>query len=327
MDDRLIRKIFSEIVASYSLAKLFNDIIFIKHFSSIDLLEFDFKYQNYLKYARERGLATQDERLELLKRDNLWDNGKENLVKELKDHLSSLYESKRNFHSLRDINASNEQIKLSEDKLNELLTDKYNLIGECAENYARRKTDLDQVFGSFYKDSKLTQLIFPEKDEDVLNDDDLNTLIITYNEHLSELDDKNLRYVSVASDFQMMFSMSENLYYFYGVPISKLTHYQVRLANFGAHFKSILQSGQRPPLDIMNNPDAIEDWYYARTNLGKIIEKNEEEGKNVSIVGMSKKELEYLGYDVGSGRKSLKKAARDNGGELSREQMMELGLL
>lgn len=327
LDERLIRKVFSEIVAGYSLATLFGDIVYIKHFSSIDLLEFDYKYQRYLTHARDRGLPTEPERLELLKRDGLWDDKKEELIKTIRDNLQSAVETKRNYHSLRDIEAVNEQIKDGEQELTKVLTEKYNLIGECAENYARRKIDIEQIFASFYKDGKLSSPMFSKEDTETLEDEKLDELILTYNLNNANLDEKVIRKVSVSSDFQTMYAMSDNLFYFFGIPISKLSHFQVKLAAYGNYFKTILTGDKRPPADILNDPDALEDWYFARTNVQKIIDKNTDDGKGVSLVGMSRKELEYLGIETEQPRKSLKKAAQESGGELTKEQMMGLGFL
>ncbi len=329
MDERAIRKIFSEITAGYSLSKLNNDTIFIKHFSSIDLLEFDFAYQNYLKYYKTRGIPTEEERISLLKRDELWNDGKEKSIKELKDYVSNLHDDKKNYHTIKDITFCNQRIKESSDKLHELLIDKYTLIGDCAENIARRKTDLEQVFGSFYKDKKFENLVFGKDVQKDILDSEIESLIQVYNAYNSELSDENIRKVCVSSEFQIMFSLTENLYHFFGRAIAGLTHFQLKLVNIGTYFKSILNSGQKVPNDIQGNPEAIEDWFFARTNLQKLIEKNESESGVVSIVGMSKKELEYLGVDVGGGgsKKSMKQAATEGGGEISMDEMIKLGRL
>ncbi len=322
-DERVLRKIYSEIIASYSLSIFQNNIVYIKHFSPIDLLEFDFKYQQKYGQLLADGIVSEKEKIELLIRDGLWDAKKEEKIAELRSTISHLYNTKRNHYAPREIQAYNEQIKINQGFLIELLMQRANLIGGCAENMARRTLDTEQIVASFYKDGQLKNKMFDSVED--LSDEALESLFGIYEQFGKNTSDSSLKKISVSDDFQSTYGLTDNLYYFYGKPVSQLTSYQVRLAQYGGYFKAILNSDPRPPDEIKKDPVALEDWFFARTNIQKIMDKDENEGKNTSFFGMTKKELAFLGVEVESANtNSLSKLADENG-EVTMDKLKKYG--
>lgn len=300
-DERLVRKTYSEIVAGYTVSKHLSKYIFIKHFSSVDLLEFDYKYDLALKEAIERGIPTESEKIKLLCRDSLWSQQKEKEIANLKEMITLLSFNKSKHYSPRDIKSFNDQLRSTEKDLIQLLSERAYQVGATAEIFARKKVDTEQVFHSFFHDPELKNRVFSDADHDDLDNDEINRILHLYEVALQSISHKNLRLAALSSDFQSMFSLSNNLYEFYGKPISKLTNSQVELARYGGYYKAILSDEVKPPQEVLNDPDDLEDWYNARRNIQEIIEKNnvnEQDGKTISIMGVSKKDLTFYGIST-----------------------------
>jgi hypothetical protein len=322
-DERILRKIYGEIVAGYSLADYFEGLVYIKHANPLNLLEFDFKYQKKYEQLLKDGIVSEKEKTDLLIRDGIWDSKKEEKITDLRATIQQLYNTKRNHYAPREIQSYNEQIKTNEGFLIELLTEKMSLIGSCAETISRRVLDTEQIVASFYKDDKLQQPMFGAVDD--IQDETLDLLFEIYEQFCKNVSDLSIRRISVTEDFQSMFGMAENLFYFYGKAVSQLTSHQVKLAQYGGYYKAILFGDPRPPDEIRHDPVALEDWFFARTNIQKIMDKDENEGKTTSFFGMSKKELSFLGVEVETASQNSLSKLADEKGEVTLDRLKKFG--
>lgn len=296
-DERLVRKTYSEIVAGHTVTKYNGDFVFIKHFSPIDLLEFDYKYEQILKDSIKKGIPTEEESIKSLCKNGLWDQTKEEDIKNTREMISMLYFNKRKHYAPQEINSFNNQIKENEDHLVDLLMDRNSKIGATAEIFSRKKVETQQIFYSFFHDPALTSPVFKEDDWENFYNEDAQSILEIYQNSLESVSHKMLRLAALSDDFQSMYSMSNSVFEFYGKPISKLTKSQIDLVRYGNYYKTILSEEFKPPQEILSDPDKLEDWYTGRANITELIEKNntEDDGKTISIVGVSKKDLNFYG--------------------------------
>jgi hypothetical protein len=325
VDERVLRKIYSEIIAGYSISVYDSRIVYIKHPSKITLLEFDFRYQQ--KYAQliADGIPSEKEKVHFLIRDKLWNPKNETRIAELRTAIEQLYTAKRNHYSPREITSYNEQIKVQQGFLLELLAERIRLIGNCAESMARRLIDTEEIVASFYKDTGLQEKMFKSVDD--IADEDLEKIFSIYEQFSKNTSDSSLRKVAVSQEFLSLYSLTDNLYYFYGKAISQLTNYQAKLAQYGGYYKTILFSDPKPPEEIRGDPEALEDWFFARTNIQKAMDKDEAEGKATSFFGMNRKELEFLGVEIDSGSSKQMDKLADENGEISYMDLKKHGYI
>lgn len=314
--DRIVRKVYGEIIAGYSFADFLGKTTYIKHFGVRDTLEYDYKYNTlYQKYLKG-GVLGEAEKLELIRREDLWPEKQEKRITEIRETITSIQNTKRNHFSLKEIDNCNKQIKQNYDWLLKLITEKAQIIGETAESMARRNMDAEQIVDSFYKDRELTVKWFDNIDD--LSESELNQAFQTYETFTQEVSDTLIKRVALSSEFQAGFSLCDNIYYFFGVPIAYLTSYQNRLLEYGNYYKSMFSSGRIPPEDARKDPDKLEDWFFARQNVEKIIAKDEGNGKQSSLFGVTTKELKYLGIEVDNSHlENVQKMLKASGGELS----------
>ena len=324
-NDRLIRKIYGEIIVGYSFAKFFGEIAYIKHLGVVDFLEFDYKYQELYKEYLNAGILSEEEKLKVLISDGLWEEKKEKRIAEIKQTISAIQITKRSHFSLKEIESCNAQIKQNHGWLIDLLGQKASLIGESAESMARRNIDSEQIVKSFYLDDKLEKRKFNSHDD--LSEKDISEAFRVYEMFNTDVSDMNIKRVSLSYDFQSAYSLTDNLYYFFGSPITKLTNNQNRVASYGNYYKHILSGDRQVPEELREDPEKLEDWYFARSNVEKIIQKDEANGKATSLFGVTSKELKYLGVEVDdSHNKGLRRLLAEKGGEVSLDDIKKAGL-
>lgn len=321
--DRLLRKIYGEIVAGYSFADFFGETIYIKHFGLRDNLEYDYKYHNLYESYLKKGVLSESEKLSTLIKEGIWPQSKESRLKDIRETINLLQTTKRSHYSLREIDHCNEQIKQNHQWYVEIASEKAVLIGESAESIARRNIDAQQIVGSFYADESLKKRKFP--DIDSMSEDELSASYAIYDVFMQSTNDYRIRQVSLTPDFLTSFALSDNLFYFYGCPISKLTTLQTKLAECGQYYKHILNSDRNPPEDVKRDPDKLEDWFFARNNIEKILAKNEESGRATSLADINAKELKYLGLEVDNSEVDrMRKILEENGGQLSGQDFKKM---
>lgn len=323
-----LRKVFSEICAGFSIYRLNNKTVYIKHFSVIDNLEIDYYYDTSYKEFISRGILTEQEKLDFLIKNGLWLSKDEELIKNTREVLRDLYQSKRKVYKLSDITFYSEEIRKNEEYLGGLLNKKYELIGDTAESEAQKKSDLLLIQKSFFSDQSLKTPLYSTDQFEYLSIHETNKLFDLYQTVNSDVSDNTIRKISVQRFFHDLFFLSENVKDFFGECISKLTHHQVKLLTYGHHFKNILQNANVPD-DILDSPDDIENWYYGKQSIENVINRQEQEGGVISLVGVSKKELERYGLDapVDHNEKIHKQVEMSTNKELTLEESIKLGLI
>ena len=127
--------------------------------------------------------------------------------------------------------------------------------------------------------------------------------------------------------FYAYFPFCDDTVGFFGVPVCKLTNYQLKLIVFTRVFKNILENSKFIPENIRKDPRALLDFGSMTEEAREKIEKQKEasgEGGGTSLVGATAEDYEYLGLEAPSQENSLSKAAAEKGGTLSMQDMMEL---
>lgn len=323
-EDRILRKSYSEIINGFSVNKYKSKNIYVKHFCSLDNLEVDYLYTENLNHAVSKGYPSESDRLDLLEKDGLWSLKMDSEIKSIRESINELFESKRKAFKLRDINFINSQIAKQQSILLDKISIKNKLIGPTAERFAKRSVDSYFVSKSFFKDRGLNNLLFSKEEFDELDSFELDELFSIYYDCVGNLEDDSIKKIALSHFFLNVFHLAENVYQFFGKPISSLTFYQVQLCAYGNFFKTILNSDPKPPEEITNNPEKLEDWYFGRRNAEEALQKvRDDTGDNgATLVGLTYEDRKFLGYDEPP-QKAIKKA-RENGGEISFEEIMKM---
>lgn len=323
-NDRFLRKIYAEIVAGFSIQKYKNQDIFIRHSSSVYNLEIDYIYTENFNSAVNKGYPNEKERLECLIKDNFWSKGKDNEIEVIKKQIYDTTAAKRKAFLLRDINNFNEQIRQQQEYLISLFIEKDKIIGNTAEKYAKRQSDAYFIYKSFFRDAELKNSLFSKEEFDDIDNLELNDLYELNYKVNTELDENNVKKIAVKDFFIQIYSLAEGIYEFFGKPICQLTYNQINLSAYGNFFKTILYGNPKPPNEIIDDPDKLEDWYYGRQNAEEMLSKvNKDKDGNSMLVGLTNKDREFLGLESNS-RTDMRERILKAGGMLTTEELYKL---
>lgn len=325
-----LRKTFAEICERYSLYKYNKNNIYIKHFAVKDDLGVDFYYSTKYNNLVEKGVFTEKDKLSYLIKNNLWDKKNEDKIKLTHETLVDLYKNKCKVYKFADIEYYKKEIKENEKYLNDLIVDRAILMGDTCESLARKSTDLLLIQQSFYKNKECTELLYSEEEFAELNSDRVDELFDLYNVCLNDVSEINIKKIVTQGFFNQVFYLSSSPTDFFGQCITQLSHYQIKLLTWAKYFASILQNNDIPE-SIKDNPEEIENWFNGKRNIEMVINNNADSEGNISLVGVSKKEMEFYGIDNPAGdaqqQKITKELAKSTTGELSLEQSIQLGLI
>lgn len=310
-----LKRIFNDILKGYSSinnSSLGN--FYIKHLNNLDLSNIDNSHNVYLEEAKKEGVPTQEEKLAYLISNSLWDKKDEEKIKEFKNLAARYEENKSNefLKSKRDI--WDKQLKDLNKDLNELNFKRAQLIGDTAESFAYRKSNILHIKESFYKTPDLNDKnkLFSDFEYEEMEEKEINNLFDIFVAYINDFNSENLKKISLSGFFRQMFNLTDNIYEFYGKPIIYLSLYQIDLVGWGQYFKHVLsEMKSKIPNNIMNDPDKIIEYVELNKNYDKINEGKQAESG--AIPGASRTDLEILGMKPEASDR-LNKKLKERGG-------------
>lgn len=326
MNQEELKLLYYDILNGHSFYEDDKVSFYIKHFCLKDLNIINKREIEIENKAKKLGLLDEETQLKNLIEKDSWSQEKENEINEIKDFIKTLKLTKSKLVISREIDQLSSEIKDNENKLNKILKERQEVLGTTLESYTNKKISEYYVYTSLYKDENLNNRFLNLKEFEELEYEELYELYAKYNIGLSKLIEKNIKKVSLSGFFLNSFYLcDDDPYVFFGKPIINLTFVQNELFSSAKYFKSILtNSTTRPPDDVMNDPDALIDWYEGSKNASTTITKaNDKETLGASLVGASSKDLKKIGLENEKGI-SLTEEAKKKGGSLSFQDFIKL---
>ena len=325
-----LRVIYADVLSGFTKVKDSKyGKAFIKHLDTVDAADMDMIRENHYREAKKKGLPTEKERLEYLDEQKEWTSQEENELEGLKSYVKQLEVNKSKLFLERERNSIINQIKEIEIDIRGKSARRMEFIGITSDSFSSKKANEHYIFQSLYKNSKCSESLLSKEEFDELTSKDIYSLVEIYNAHMQPCNATNLKRIALSGFFLNFFYLCEdNPFTFFGKPAVALTFYQAELFGHAKFFKHILQdSKNKPPHDIMDDPDAIIDWYESSKAADAAFDKVKDSGNvgGSSIVGAYKKEMTKLGaIDEGDRFIDLAAEAAKKGGSLSMEDMIKL---
>ena len=314
--DKELSKSYLDILNGYSKIKYIDRVLYIKHFGVFDESLITENYDLVFEHARNQGLPTEEERLEVLCEEGFWTKADERKIefkraeiKELETRLSKTIIKKQKEKILKNLADAKEEINKIERKRSEMLHD-------TCESFARSKSMNYSVWLSFYEDEALTKKAWSKEEFDSLDRGDLNELIALYNLKMQELSISNIKKISISGIFVNYFYLStESVSDFFGKKILDLTFFQTTLASYGRMFKNIQENNSDIPESVMNDPDALIDYAKSKNESKTHSAKVADSEGAYSKVGATKQDMIDAGVSSESA-KWLHELAKQKGSAL-----------
>lgn len=265
VNEQNLRKIYRDILLGYSEGLFDSKLAYIKHFNALDQGDVDVKYLELYKEA-SKVLETETDKLEELAKAGEWTTADENWIVNHRIYLENLYKTRDHPLNAQTRGETIKIIETAEKEVNDRLNKKSKLLGVTAESWAARRVNEFYIYLSLYSDSSLSNYLFTEDEYNNLDDNDLEKIVLFYNDIMVPMN-KAVKKIAISPSFQSSFSLCEdNISDFYGLPISRLTFYQVELAIYGRYFKNIL-SEPNIPFNVRNDPDLLINWHNGDKNI------------------------------------------------------------
>ena len=326
MNQEEYKLLYHDILNGYSFYTDDTSSFYIKHFGLQDLNVINTKKLAIEHKARKMGLLDEETQIKnLIEKDN-WSIAKEEEIKKITQFIKDLNYTKSKLILIRDIDQINIQIKENNKILNDILTEKQELLGTTLETYTNKKLNEYYVYCSLYKDTDLKQKLLTEQEFEQLEYKELYELYTKYTIGLVQLNDKNIKKIALSNFFLNSFYLCEDdPYIFFGKPIVNLTFIQTELFSCAKFFKNIISnSTTKPPENVLSDPEALIDWYEGSRNANKTVANTKKEDVlGSSVVGASNKDLKRMGIENKDGI-SLIKEAEKKGGSLSFQDLIKL---
>lgn len=287
---------FNEIIKGYSKKKFKGSSIFIKHLGVNEKAFFDFRYQEYCEYALSLGILSEEDSLKKAAEEGFWSQKEEDEISYLRKYIDRLILTKKNFIRKLEIDAISSQIDEERRKLAKKISDRKEIIGKTAEEYASNRSNDYVIYESLFKDENFKERVFSESEFEEMTYEDLVEYILFFNEYMHEFKEYNLQKIALLDFFHPYYLVLDQPMQFWGKPMVQLTDFQVRVTIYGKIFKNIFETTENIPDEIKQDPDKLfeyTDKSKAKKNFeGK--QKNKDKASGEAVFGATKEEMREM---------------------------------
>jgi len=295
-DEKLLRKVFSDIKNGYSEVGSEDKISYVKHFGSDDQEKLESKYEFIYEKAKSNGLPTEKEAFELLKEQDLWTDEDESEYATNQKYIEGLQDTKKSLIIPSQINQVDKDLSEARKKQEVKEKERQELLSETCESYARNKSNDYSIYLSYFSDKECTKNLFSTEEYEELTKQELTDWFLRYIKATEHLSIENIKYLAISTSFSMYYNLlgSKQLYRFFDKPIYDYSYYQLNLLNYAKVLNSILENVEKIPEAIKKHPDDLIDYAEAKSKNKDIVEKSRDK-QGFSVVGASKDDMGEMG--------------------------------
>ena len=295
-DEKLLRKVFSDIKNSHSEVRLDNKVVYVKHFGSDDQGELECKYDAIYEKAKSNGLPTEKEAFDLLREQDLWTDEDESEYATNQKYIDGLEDTKKTLIIPSQINQVDEDLKEAREKQEAKEKQRQELLSETCESYARNKSNDYSIYLSYFSDKECVKNLFSIEEYEELSKQELTDWFLKYVKATEHLSIENIKYLAISTSFSMYYNLlgGKQLYRFFNKPIYDYSFYQLNLLNYAKVLNSILENVEKIPEAIKRHPDDLIAYAEAKSKNKDIVEKSQNK-QGFSVVGASKEDMGEMG--------------------------------
>ena len=317
--------IVGEIFDGYTEFYFKGEPVYLKHFSIRDQRYIHKYYNRYKNLAINKGISTEEQALNNIKKDGLWSNDDDDKISFCELELDSLRDNLLNAYLPSQKKSLQETLDEKQKELNILKIKRKEVIGTTAEDFASSRSNEEFIRYILFKDQDLKKHLFTEEEFGELDDKDITSLVKQNSNCSSRLGEELIQESVLRDFFNMYLSQTEDVSSFYGKPIIHLSVYQLKLALYARVFYNIFQYNDDIPNGIKKDPSALLRFAESKRNgqgnktLSKI--RNQDSGAT-AVFGATKEDLSYV--DSQAKQINLNDEVKKKGGRLNMDDMIKL---
>ena len=160
------RRLYKDILKGYSYVPYHK--LYIKHFKETDIGEISELKESITLQAKEKGLLSEEDKIQLLIDGDLWTIEKQQEIQSLSEQISNHQQAKSKLFIKSQLAAVQRQIDSKSEKLSVLLQERGGLVGLTSEKFAEKAAKHCLVIdnSSFYRMDPDVPLIVPQVNSD-----------------------------------------------------------------------------------------------------------------------------------------------------------------
>tara|TARA_B100000073_G_scaffold143334_2_gene117926 strand:- start:879 stop:1862 length:984 start_codon:yes stop_codon:yes gene_type:complete len=316
--------IIGEIFDGYSEIEFGGTPAFVKHVSIQDQRYLHKYYEKYKDLAIKRGVDSEEDVLARLNKDEMWSSSDESKIKSLSLEIENLKQTKKKLFVPSQKESFQKDIEEKEAESIKLQKKRKELVGKTAEDYASSRASQEMIRYFIFDSPDLKNNFFSEEQFDEIDDIELLIINSEQNKIAERLSETNLQNAVLRPFFSMYMSQCENVYGFYGKPITKLSVHQLKVAVFGRMFFNIFQHTENIPDNIKEDPEKLMAFSEAQRNKDSNSKFIKDDADASMVFGATKEDMSVIAPETKKGGVSLSDALKKKGGKLSMEDMIKL---
>ena len=322
MKDEVYISLVGEAFDGYTEVILDDKPAYIKHASLKDQRHLHKYYEKHKGIALSRGLDTEKDRTDYVIKEGIWSQEEDSKIASLKFEVENLKRTQTQLPlpSQREEMGNTISERLMD--LGKLLSDRQEVIGKTAEDYATSRSGDEVLRFLLFKNDKLTEHLYTEEEFGELEAWQIAKINLVQTDLNDRFSDIKIQEAVLRPFFNMYLSLCENVGAFYRKPVPSLSIYQLRVVIFGRIFFNIFQNTDDIPDNIRLDPEKLLAFSDSQRNKDKVKTGIKEDADASMVFGATKEDMKT--FDAPQGNEQLAKEARKHGGQLNMEQMMRL---
>lgn len=254
---------------------------YVKHLTPVEQNALQEFYNESIERGVSLGCKRESEIVDSLIREGKWSLAEERAIKSYDDNIAQLEKSKPKIKSLQQIDSIYDSIENYRSKKIDLLTKKYSLIYNSAEQYAETEFKNKQMVATLFRDLQFSIPVFSSQEEfDYSDGAEFRKLCADYFEKTYAIGSDALKLLCVSPFFVNLFSIAGQPFNFFQIPVYKLTHFQVSLLKYAETFCKVVQESPNIPDEYLEIPDKILMYFYYIRNGGLEEENKQQDSIN-----------------------------------------------
>ena len=316
------RYLFRDIVVGFCEVDIEGKTLFVKHLSALDQVNLEILEEQFFTKAKNRGLPTEQEALDRLEEEEMWAKGDEAEIERQRQYLKGVEDTRKQLYLKTELEINEKQLEEARDKLGELLFAKANLVGQTCEKYSRTRVNDHYILKSFFKDRDLTVVYYTDEEISELPLKELQVITQLYNSHVGLFTDQHIQDLTLQDFYAPYFPFCDNVMNFFNKPLFQLSSNQVKIIVFTRMFKNIFENYPKIPESIRKDSTKIIDYVNAQDKAKDVMSNLDKDGAS-TVMGATKEDYEYLGYQVNPKGKSLTDMLKEKGGKMNMQDLIE----
>ena len=169
----LFKRIFRDVVRGHSISYYNDERIYIRHLGINEQVDIDDFRIEHLEKAKNRGIPTEAEILDLLNDQGDWTEKDERAIHDEEKFIEGLIENKSGLYLQSQLDRQDKLIEEARQKLDKKLIQRKELLGNTCEEYAEKRCIDLYIIKSFFHDIDWQKPVFTQETFDELSGKDL----------------------------------------------------------------------------------------------------------------------------------------------------------